>query len=258
MNLSRLFRCVSVAGVIFSMIGAPEVFAQARAVGRIQGRVFTGDTREPVGGAVVRAVLPLSDRAVTQSWMLGSALAPGQRAVTRVDPVVTVTDDSGRFAINWVRSGMWQVTVSVEGFDNLVRLIQVTRGRSYACSSESMRCREPVEFSIVKRFDPVHPTQAPSGGALAGLLADDLQAELDAAYDLFDSGDYDGAIASYEAVLKQVPLLTSLHLQIGHAYRAKEDFERALLAYRAVPAHTTAGAEAESAIQDLNTVGSVR
>ena len=241
MKISRLFRCASVAAVIFSMFGAPAVFAQERAVGRIQGRVFTDDTREPVGGAVVRAVLP-----------------PSQQTGTRVDPVETVTDDSGRFAINWVRSGMWQVTVSVEGFDNLVRPIQVTQGSSYACNSESMRCREPVEFSIAKRFDPLHPTQAPSVGALAGLLADDLQAELDAAHDLFDSGDYDGAIASYEAVLEQVPLLTSLHLQIGHAYRAKEDFERALLAYRAVPTHTPAGTEAESAIQDLETDGSVR
>ena len=241
MNLSRLFRRVSVAAAILSMIGAPEVFAQALATGRIQGRVFTDGTRDPVGGALVRAVLP-----------------PGQQRGRPAEPVETVTDDNGRFAINWIRSGMWQVTVSVEGFNDLARPIEVTQGRSNACNSNQMRCREPVEFSMTERFNPLHPTEAPSVGVLAGILANDLQAKLDAAYDLFDSGDYDSAIASYEAVLKQVPLLTSLHLQIGHAYREKKDFERALLAYRAVPAHTTAGAEAESAIQDLQTVGSVR
>ena len=241
MNSSRLLGLVSVAAVIFSMIAAPEVFAQAQTSGRIQGRVFADGTREPVVGAVVRAVLPV---------------APGEQSV---EPVETVTDDSGWFAINWVPSGLWLLTVSVEGFDNSVRPIEVTQGRSYACNSnQMMRCREPVEFSMVTRFNPLHPTEAPSVGVLAGILADDLQAELDAADGLFDGGDYDSAIASYEAVLKQVPLLTSLHLQIGHAYRAKKDYERALLAYRAVPAQTAAGTEAESVIQDLKTVGSVR
>ncbi len=241
MNFSRLLGRVSVAAVIFSMISAPEVFAQAQTSGRIQGRVFADGTREPVGGAVVRAVLPG---------------APGEKSV---EPVETVTDDSGRFAINWIPSGLWLLTVSVEGFDNSVHPIEVTQGRSYACNSnQTMRCREPVEFSMVKPFNPLHPTEAPSVGVLAGILADDLQAELDAADVLFDSGDFDGAIASYEAVLKQVPLLTSLHLQIGHAYRAKKDYERAVLAYRAVPAQTAAGTAAESAIQDLKTVGSVR
>ena len=241
MNFSRLLGRVSVAAVIFSMISAPEVFAQAQTSGRIQGRVFADGTREHVGGAVVRAVLPG---------------APGEKSV---EPVETVTDDSGRFAINWIPSGLWLLTVSVEGFDNSVRPIEVTQGRSYACNSnQTMRCREPVEFSMVKPFNPLHPTEAPSVGVLAGILADDLQAELDAADVLFDSGDFDGAIASYEAVLKQVPLLTSLHLQIGHAYRAKKDYERAVLAYRAVPAQTAAGTAAESAIQDLKTVGSVR
>ncbi len=232
MSFSRLVRWVSVAAVVFS-IGAPEVFAQAQASGRIQGRVFIEGTREPVGGAVVRAVLPPLE-----------GDAPAQ-------PVETVTDDSGRFSVNWVRSGMWQLTVSAEGFDVSVRPIEVTQGRSYACNSTQMRCREPVEFSMVRVVDPMHPTEAPSVGALAGIRADDIQAELDAAHDLFDSGEYDGAIASYEVVLEQVPLLTSLHLQIGHAYRAKQDYERALLAYRAVPADTTAGAEAESAIDAL-------
>ena len=241
MNFSRLLGRVSVAAVIFSMIAAPEVFAQAQAPGRIQGRVFADGTREPVAGAVVRAVFPVA-----------------QGEGTPVEPVETVTDDNGWFVINWIRSGIWQVIVSVEGFDDSVRPIEVTQGRSYACSSNQMRCREPVEFSMVKPFNPLHPTEAPSVGVLAGILADDLQAELDAADVLFDSGDFDGAIASYEAVLKQVPLLTSLHLQIGHAYRAKKDYERALLAYRAVPAQTAAWTEAESAIQDLKTVGSAR
>ena len=85
-----------------------------------------------------------------------------------------------------------------------------------------------------------------------------MQADLDTADGLFDGGDYDSAIAAYEAVLNQVPLLTSLHLQIGHAYRAKRDYERALLAYRAVPAQTAAWTEAEAAIQDLETLGAGR
>lgn len=236
MSFSRLFDCISVAAVVFS-IGAPEVFAQE--AGRLRGRVLLEGTDEPVVGAVVRA------------------LPDGLDSLAR--PEETVTDNNGRFTINWIRSGMWQAIVSAEGFAESRLTVEVTQGESYACNpNQLMRCREPIEFSMVRVVDPMHPTEAPSVGALAGIRADDIQAEVDAAHDLFDSGEYDDAIASYEVVLEQVPLLTSLHLQIGHAYRAKQDYERALLAYRAVPADTTAGAEAESAIQDLEALRSGR
>ena len=68
---------------------------------------------------------------------------------------------------------------------------------------------------------------------------------------LLERGDFDAAIDGYQAVLDRAPLLTSLHLQIGHAYREKEDVERALEAYRAVPVDQPSGEEAQAAIAAL-------
>ena len=65
--------------------------------------------------------------------------------------------------------------------------------------------------------------------------------------------DFDGAIDAYAEVLERIPKLTSLNLQIGHAYREKRDFGRALAAYRAVPADSPAAREAAAAIEVLQT-----
>ena len=105
-------------------------------------------------------------------------------------------------------------------------------------------------MNFVMETDPLHPP-APSTGVLANLRGDDLQEALDAADSLYDRGDYDAAIDAYEAVLTTVPRLTGLHVQIGHAYREKNDFERALAAYRAVPAGDAASVEAQGAIEAL-------
>ena len=67
------------------------------------------------------------------------------------------------------------------------------------------------------------------------------------------AGRWIGAIDAYAEMLERVPQLTSLNLQIGHAYREKLDFERALAAYRAVPADSPAAREAAAEIEALQT-----
>ena len=148
------------------------------------------------------------------------------------------TDASGRFSFIGLQAGRWLFLVQKRGYQPAQGFANVRR------TGES----GVLEFEL--EFDPLHPP-APSTGLLAGIRADDLQAELDAAHALFDRGDYDGAIAAYERVLVQVPRLTSLNLQIGHAYREKQDHERALTAYRAVPAGSNAEGEARAAIEAL-------
>ena len=68
---------------------------------------------------------------------------------------------------------------------------------------------------------------------------------------MFDRGRFNDAIEAYEALLERVPQLTSLHLQIGHAHVGRREYERALAAYQAVPADTTAADEAAAAIDAL-------
>jgi len=86
---------------------------------------------------------------------------------------------------------------------------------------------------------------------LANLRGDELQEALAAADALFERGAYEAAVDAYEAVLVSVPRLTGLHVQIGHAWREQDDVDRALAAYRAVPAGDPASAEAQGAISAL-------
>lgn len=148
------------------------------------------------------------------------------------------TDNGGRFSFIGLQPGRWLFVVRKRGFESSQGFANVGRTGDSGV----------IEFEL--RYDPLNPPP-PSTGRLAGIRADDIQSNLDAAHALFDDGDYDAAIAAYQGVLDEIPWLTSVNLQIGHAYREKEDFEAALGAYRAVPAESKAGAEAESAIRDL-------
>lgn len=186
--------------------------AQAQS-GLVQGRVRAADGA-PIAGARVS----------------GESLVSGRTADDR-------TDDSGRFAFIGLTRGPWVFTVEKFGYETSQGISNISRmGRT--------------AMTFVLEIDPLRPP-VPRTGVLAGIAAGEIQEDLDHAHARFDRGDHDGAIAAYEALLERVPRLTSLHLQIGHAYRAKRDYPRALAAYRAVPADTPAATEAASAIAAL-------
>ncbi len=147
------------------------------------------------------------------------------------------TNDSGRFSFVGLQRGRWLFLIRQRGYEPVQGFANV-RGSGTA------------RVNFVMETDPLHPP-APSTGVLANLRGDELEEALDAADALFDVGDYDAAIDAYEAVLVNVPRLTGLHVQIGHAYRGKNDFERALAAYRSVPAGDHASVEAQGAIEAL-------
>jgi tetratricopeptide (TPR) repeat protein len=155
------------------------------------------------------------------------------------------TDAAGRFSFIGLQPGQWLFLVQKRGFETTQAVANV--GRTGDSGT--------IEF--VMEHDPLHPPP-PATGVLAGISADDIQDDLDAAHALFDEGNFDAAIAAYRVVLANVPQLTSLHLQIGHAFREKEDYDSALNAYWAVPIESSAGPEAESAIRDLAGPGSRR
>ena len=151
--------------------------------------------------------------------------------------VETTTNDAGRFSFIGLQRGRWLFLIRQRGYEPVQGFANV-RGSGTG------------RVNFVMETDPLHPP-APSSGALANLRGDELEEALDAADALYDRGDYDAAIDAYEAVLVSVPLLTGLHVQIGHAYREKNDFDRALAAYRAVPAGDPALVEAQGAIEAL-------
>jgi tetratricopeptide (TPR) repeat protein len=151
--------------------------------------------------------------------------------------IETTTNDAGRFSFIGLQRGRWLFLIRQRGYEPVQGFANV-RGSGTG------------RVNFVMETDPLHPP-APSTGVLANLRGDELEEALDAADALYDRGDFDAAIDAYESVLESVPGLTGLHVQIGHAYREKNDRARALAAYRAVPAGGPAGIEARGAIEAL-------
>ncbi len=216
---------VQQAFVTALLVGAVAVSAVAQEGGRIVGIVVDQDG-SPIEGAAITA---------TAVGLTEEQPSAGFEATTGAD---------GRFGIIGLASGRWHFTAEAERYQPVEGPWQVTQGRNI-----------PIRFAL--EADLVRPP-APSSGVLAGLPADELEAAIDAANALFDGGDFDAAIDGYQAVLERAPLLTSLHLQIGHAYREKQDVERALEAYRAVPADQPSGEAAQAAIAALESGASRR
>ena len=150
------------------------------------------------------------------------------------------TDDGGWFGFLGLVSGPWRFVITKFGYEPAEGVAFVRRtGR--------------VDMNFVLNVDPLRPP-IPTTGVLAGIPAGEIQEELAAAHRMFDRGRFNDAIDAYEELLERVPQLTSLHLQIGHAYAERRQYERALAAYQAVPADTTAADEAAAAIDALQAV----
>ena len=157
----------------------------------------------------------------------------------------TETSDAGRFSFIGLDNGRWLFTLRKRGYQPAQGFAPVRRAGNSGTISFTME------------IDLLDPPVA-STGLLAGIRVDDLQLEVDAAHELFDSGAYDSAISAYEAILEQVPNLTSLNLRIGHAYREKREYDQARAAYRRVSLESRARLEAESAIRQIDDLAQPR
>ena len=206
------------AATVPVLVAASMLVPSLAAVATAQTGVVTGAVRDIEGEPIVGAEVV----AENTEW---------QRQVD------TTTNDAGRFSFIGLQRGRWLFLIRQRGYEPVQGFANV-RGSGTA------------RVNFVMETDPLHPP-APSTGVLANLRGDELQEALDAADALYDNGDYDAAIDAYEAVLVSVPRLTAVHVQIGHAYREKNDLERALAAYRAVPAGDPASVEAQGAIEAL-------
>ena len=203
-----------VAGCTVACLAAATVAAQSAVV---TGRVRATDGTPLAGAIVTGEYLQDADRVVDDR-----------------------TDDGGWFAFLGLYPGPWRFTIQKFGYDT-------SEGISY------IRRTGRTEMEFVLDINPFNPP-TPTTGTLAGIPAGEIQQDLAAAHRMFDRGAFNDAIEAYEELLERVPRLTSLHLQIGHAYVERRRYDRALAAYRAVPADTPAAAEAASAIEALQAV----
>jgi TolA-binding protein len=128
----------------------------------------------------------------------------------------TVTDDNGRFSLIGMRTGPWKLTAEAPGFGSQSGLVVV---------SNLTTAVVPITFNLPRAVPG--PT-----GALHGVNIRELQAELDAADALMNAGQYDEAIAAYQAMRQRAPNLTLLNLQIGNALRMKREYDRAIEVYQ--------------------------
>lgn len=127
------------------------------------------------------------------------------------------TDERGRFSLIGLRPGRWRFVAQAEGHAPQVGEMAVRWGSPNA----------PMTFSL-RRTGPG------TTGALAGIAAKDLQADLAAADLLFNQRKWDEAVVAYRAIIAKTPSLSVINLQIGAAYRNKKDFDAALAAYQAL------------------------
>src|SRR5262249_55710209 len=177
-----------------AVLVATMLAGTARAqTGRVGGMV-KDDTGQPIKGATVTAENP--------------GASPSSFTAT--------TDDKGRFSIIGLRSGTWSFTAQAPGFAPEAGKLNVQTIGSP---------NPPLTFTLKKG------TGAPSAGALGGMAAKDLQAELSAADALYNQQKWDEAIAAYRAIMTKAPSLSVINLQIAAAYRNKKDFDSALAAY---------------------------
>jgi thioredoxin-like negative regulator of GroEL len=169
----------------------PPLIASVSAQSGRVGGIVKADDGQPIKGATVTAENPN----IAQSF-------------------TATTDDKGRFVMIGLRSGQWRFISQAPGFSAEGAVAIVRMGAP----------NPPVTFALKR-------TGNANYGALGGLVAKDIQANLDRAEALFKEERWDDAIAAYREVLTAAPPLGVINLQIATAYRHKKDYAAALGAY---------------------------
>ncbi len=182
-----------VTGVLAALLVAALSGSASAQTGRVGGTV-KDESGQPIKGATITAENPNA--------------SPNSFTAT--------TDDKGRFSIIGLKSGQWAFTAQAPSFGpESGRLNVSTIGAP----------NPPLTFTL-RKGGAAGPTSA-----LAGLAAKDLQTDLAAADQLYNTQKWDEAVAAYRAIMSKAPSLSMINLQIAAAYRNKKDYDSALGAY---------------------------
>ena len=168
----------------------------AAQTGRIGGTVKDATNQSPLKGATITAENP--------------GASPSSFTAT--------TDDKGRYSIIGLKTGTWKITAVAPGF-------QPSSGQAPVRSLGAPM--PPVDFALA-------PGASGPAGAMAGVNTKELQAELQKATDLANSGQHDAAIAAYQAILTKTPALTMINGQIAQVQRMKKDYDGAIASYQKI------------------------
>jgi predicted Zn-dependent protease len=137
----------------------------------------------------------------TEGKPIKGATVKAQNPSASPSEFTATTDDKGRFSMIGLRSGTWKFIAEAPGFmpqegNAPVRTIGAPNA--------------PLEFTLAK-------------GAAAGpaALSKEVQAELKAADDLRNAGQFDQAITAYQGIKAKNPSLTMVNMVIAGTYRQK-------------------------------------
>jgi tetratricopeptide (TPR) repeat protein len=135
----------------------------------------------------------------------------------------TKTDKKGVFTHVNVFSGPYRITLSKQGLGEV----------SFNASLQEIdSLQKPPDYKFVPKPAAAPPPPG-SGLAASGAPAaapvnmGQLTGEINAAIALSKSGDTDGAIAAYEAILAKTPQIPLVHHNLGTLYKKKGDAARA-------------------------------
>jgi tetratricopeptide (TPR) repeat protein len=180
-------------GAIAALLVTALGVTAAAQTGRVGG-VVKDEAGQPVKGATITAENPNA--------------SPSSFTAT--------TDDKGRFSIIGLKTGTWAFSAQAPGFAPEAQRMNVqTIGAP----------NPPITFALKKGGN------AAPAGALGGIAAKDLQADLAVADQFYNSQKWDEAIAAYRGIMTKAPSLSVINLQIAAAYRNKKDYDSALAAY---------------------------
>jgi len=120
------------------------------------------------------------------------------------------TDRSGRWLAAWIRSGGWNVDFEKIGYAPKKISVDISEAKK----------NPDIELKLAK---------------VEGLaLTDEVMALLGKGNDLFDKGDYAGALAAYQEILAQSPDAYPVYYSIGNCYFAQEKYDEAEASYMKV------------------------
>ena len=205
--------------VLITGLLAPLALAQG---GMLAGRVTDAETGEPMAGVTV-----LFDNHV-----------PSAR-VTPSEARTELTDDSGNYTLLGLASGSWNMTMSFEGYQDNPGQVTIRNGRNTPINIELDRVPHPLEVAL-------------GAEALAGLDAEALGAQLDAADAAYDNQQWEEALAGFNALLETLPTMVQLQLSIGATLQQLGRYEEAITSYQAAAAaDPSVQANVESAVLRL-------
>ncbi len=134
-----------------------------------------------------------------------------------IEDIETKTDESGKWAIIGLGTGMARVTVTADGYIPTATEIRIQQ-----------LSRNPLVQLTLKK----------GGSSSKPVIEDELTIELfERGNNLFAEKKYDEAISVFEQFLEKNPNVYQAHLNIGDCYREKGELEKAIEEYNIVLEH---------------------